>query len=343
MKELEKIMFKYGLYLCCLVSLILICACGKREMTEYEKKQLASLYSEMYQEKDPIRLDSMANRMLAVLSESKSEIDLEFLRAHAYTAKAFAADLRKEKKQAVKYLKSANEILPFLKSSLYYIKAASDVFFMYYKINLDNPVEAEKWLKQLEQLIDQEIASDEFKFRSSEYKQFIYSKSGENAVTRADFLIKYNQDLASAEKILLESLRKQEEWAGNHFFLSQMYGYDFASEIYFRKKDYASCSLYAAKCLRLMIRFNQLPIYADLHYYDLKMKEEKYDLAVKCCQQILNMDLLKSPKMAQIRKKYLLKAVAACKKMKDFKNAEHYQFQADNLSIQPETMSRNKK
>ena len=75
----------------------------------------------------------------------------------------------------------------------------------------------------------------------------------------------------------------------------------------------------------------------------LKMKEEKYDLAVKCCQQILNMDLLKSPKMAQIRKKYLLKAVAACKKMKDFKNAEHYQFQADNLSIQPETMSRNKK
>ena len=27
-------MFKYGLYLCCLVSLILICACGKREMTD---------------------------------------------------------------------------------------------------------------------------------------------------------------------------------------------------------------------------------------------------------------------------------------------------------------------
>ena len=27
-------MFKYGLYLCCLVILILICACGKREMTD---------------------------------------------------------------------------------------------------------------------------------------------------------------------------------------------------------------------------------------------------------------------------------------------------------------------
>ena len=112
-------MFKYGLYLCCLVSLMLICACGKRKMTENEKKQLTSLYSEMYQEKDPTRLDSMVDRMLAVLSESKSEIDFEFLRAHAYAAKAFAADLRKEKKQAVKYLKSANAILPSLKSSLY--------------------------------------------------------------------------------------------------------------------------------------------------------------------------------------------------------------------------------
>ena len=336
-------MFKYGLYLCCLVSLILICACGKREMTEEEKKQLASLYSEMYREKDPEKLDSMADRMLAALTESKSEIDLEFLRAHAYTAKAFAADLRKEKKQAVKFLNSANSILPSLKGSQYHIKAASDIFFMFYKINLDNPVEAEKWLNKQEQLIDQEMASSLFKFRSSEYRRFIYSKSGENAVTRADFLIQYKQDLASADKILLESLKKQEEWAGNHFFLSQMYGYDLASEISFRKKDYAACSFYAEKCLQLMVRFNQLPIYADLHYYDLKMKEKKYDLALKCCRQVLNMELLKSPKMAQIRKKYLLKADTACKKMKDFKNAEHYQFQADKLSIQPETMNRNKK
>ena len=27
-------MFKYGLYLCCLVGLVLICACGKRKMTD---------------------------------------------------------------------------------------------------------------------------------------------------------------------------------------------------------------------------------------------------------------------------------------------------------------------
>ena len=121
-------MFKYGRYLCCLLGLILICACGKREMAEDEKKQLASLYSEMYRETDPAKLDSMADRMLAALTESKSEIDLEFLRAHAYTAKAFAADLRKEKKQAVKFLNSANSILPSLKGSLYYLKAASDIF-----------------------------------------------------------------------------------------------------------------------------------------------------------------------------------------------------------------------
>ncbi len=210
---------------------------------------------------------------------------------------------------------------------------------MYYKINIDNQVEAEKWLNKLEQLINQEMISYEFKFRSSEYKRFIYSKSGENAVTRADFLMKYKQDLSSAEKILLESLKKQEEWAGNQFFLSQMYGYDLASEISFRKKDDAACSLYAEKCLPLMIRFNQLPIYADLYYYDLKMKEGKYNLALKCCQQILNMDLLKSPQMAQIRIKYLTKAAAACKKMKDFKNAELYLFQADRLSLQPETIN----
>ncbi len=121
-------MFKYGLYLCCLVSLIRICACGKREMTEEGKKQLASLYSEMYREKDPVKLDSMADQMLAALSKSKSETDLEFLRAHAYTAKAFAADLKKEKKQAVKFLNSAKSLLPSLKDSLYHIKAASDVF-----------------------------------------------------------------------------------------------------------------------------------------------------------------------------------------------------------------------
>ena len=335
-------MFKYGLYLCCLAGLILFCACGKREMTDEEKRQLASLYSEMYREKNPAKLDRMSDRMLAALSKSKMETDLEFLRVHAYTAKAFAADLRKEKKQAVVFLNSANSILPSLKKSLFYIKAASDVFFMFYKINLDNPVEAEKWLHKLEQLIDQEMASDEFKFRSSEYKRFIYSKSGENAVTRADFLIQYKQDLAAAEKIVLESLKKQEKWAGDHFFLSQMYGYDLVSEISFRKKDYATCSFYAEKCFRLMIRFNQLPIHADLHYYDLKMKEGKYDLALKCCQQILNMDLLKLPNTAQIRKKYLLKAAAVCKKMKDFKSANHYQFQADNLSIQPETKDRNK-
>ena len=335
-------MRKIVLFLCCLASLLLTCSCGKREMTDEEKKQLFFHYSENYREKDPAKLDSMSDRMLAALSKSKSETDLEFLRVHAYTAKAFAADLRKEKKQAAKFLDSANSILPSLQYSLYYIKAASDVFFMYYKINLDNPVEAEKWLNKLEQLIDQEMASDGFKFSSSEYKRFIYSKSGENAVTRADFLIQYKHDLASAEIILLESLRKQEKWAGNQFFLSQMYGYDLASEISFRKKDYISCSLHAEKCLRLMIRFNQLPIYADLHYYELKMKEKKYDLALKCCRQILNMDLLKSPKMAQIRKKYLIKAAAACKKMKDFKMAGHYQFQADNLSIQPEIKERNK-
>jgi len=330
-------MRKTVLFLCCLASLLLTCSCGKREMTEAEKEQLLSLYPKLFHAGDPAQIDIMSNQILAAVSKDNPDLDLQFLLIHAYTAKAFAANLRKDKKQAVKYLETASSLLPSLKHSFYKLKSQCDIYFIYYQIQQDDPDQAEKWLVRLEQLIDQGMATYEFEYGSEYYRRFLYSRYGENSLLRANLLINRKKGFASAEKIMLESLKKQEKWAGSEAFISQMYGYDLLSEIYFRKKDDASCCLYAEKAVRLAVKLGQFPLYAPYHYYTLKMKNQKYESALSCCKQVLDIELVKKSKMSHIRKDYLIKASDACKKMKDFKNAEYYLSQADKIASLPET------
>lgn len=333
----ENIMVKYGLFLCCFLCLILICSYGKRKISEAEKEKLLSLYPKLYFAGDPTRIDAMSNQILSAVSKDNPDMDLQFLLIHAYTAKAFAANLRKDKKQAVKYLETADTLLSSLKHSFYKLKSKCDIYFVYYQIQKDHPDQSEKWLVKLEKLIDQEMSAYEFKYGSDEYRRFLYSRYGENSLLRANYLINHKNDCAAAERILLESLKKQEKWAGNEAFSSQMYGYDLLSEIYFRKMDEASCCLYAEKAIRLAVRLDQFPLYAPDHYYILKMKQQKYESALSCCRQILDIRSVKKSRMSHIRKDFLIKASDACKKMKDFKNSEYYLSQADKLASLLET------
>lgn len=334
--EGKSIMRKFVLFLCCLVSLLLICSCGKRKIDEQDKNRLFSLYSKLYHVGDPVKIDAMSDQILSDASKYEQDADLQFLMIHAYNAKAFVANLRKEKKLAVNYLETAESLLPILKDRIYNLKSKCDIYFIYYQILKDHPDQAEKWLVRLEELIAKEMSSYEYKHGSEKYKQFLHAKYGENTFLRADFLVKYKNDLASAEKILLTSLEKQEIWAGNDPFLSQIYGYDLLSEIYFRNKNDKACSFYAEKSICLAVKLNQLPLYAPLHYYAIKMKQHQYESALSCCKKILDMDLLNDADMSHSRKDFLTKAAAACRKMKDFKEAERYQSQADKIVLQPE-------
>ena len=80
-------------------------------MTEAEKEQLLSLYPKLFHAGDPAQIDIMSNQILAAVSKDNPDMDLQFLLIHAYTAKAFAANLRKDNKQAVKYLETASSFI----------------------------------------------------------------------------------------------------------------------------------------------------------------------------------------------------------------------------------------
>ena len=332
----EKQIMRHLLLVCCFLPVLLFCSCAKIAAKKSDKELLFQRYPELYHIREPDVIDQKADRLIADLLKFKSETELDFLLIHAYAAKAFAADLRNEKTDSEKYLHTALKLLPKIRNTLFYVKSASDVYYMFYWVNRENIDKAEYWLAELESLIRNEINSYNYKFGSSEYKRFVQSKFLENTVTRSEFLLVYKKNLPAAERVLLCGMKKACEWPDYPSFVSTLYSYDLASEIYYRKKDEAACCRYVEKWLLLAMKLNRLPTYSRFHFYNIQMKNGHYRPALDYCLKILDMDFLKSSEMNGIRKIFLERASEAAYKLKDFKTAEKYAAQAEKLSLPPE-------
>ena len=309
-----------------------LCACGKREITPEEKNKLSELYHATYQTRNPDEIDHLADQILKHANKLPDNIQIKSLIIHAYSAKGFAADIRKDKIRTIEYLSKAAEKLPEIKDSESYIPLASDIYFVFHHANLDDPVQAEYWLKKMEGLIENAMISSRYTKGNAEYRRFIQVKHAENIITRVEFLMKQKHKPDEAVKILLPQIKIWEFRFRRNPVVPLMRGYDLAAELCFQQKNEEDCCSYAEKCLPLAVQFNQLPEFSDLRLYDLRMKQKKYQPALECCREMLRIKMINNSEMIQLKRKLLIKAADACKKMGNIQAEKDYLFQAEELN-----------
>ena len=147
-------MFKYGLFLCCLVSLILICACGKREMTDKdiaEAMKIVRKYDQALYLGDTQTMLNCSNLLLSFSQKFTANGNSDNLRHLALLRQGDAyAFLKKYEKSIQAYAKVLEE-KPCFQTQLVALRNQILVFSMWeHYQDADNT--AEKALKLLESL-----------------------------------------------------------------------------------------------------------------------------------------------------------------------------------------------
>ena len=315
---------------------VLLCSCAKREMTQEDSARLSELYQATYKTKNPDEIDSLANQILSITNNLSENIQVKALIVHAYSAKGFAADIRKAKTQAIDNLSKAAEKLPELKGSEFYIPLAYDIYFVFHHANLDDPARAEYWFKKLESLIGKALNEPEYKNGTAEYRRYLQCKYTENIITRTEFLMEQKKRPDEAAQLLSSQLKKIEIWFGDEPAPCLMYGYDLASMLCFRQNQESTGCFYAEKCIHLAVKFDLLPKYCDRLLYKSWMRQKKYQQALDCCLTILKLKPINSTGVTAYKKKLLIDAAAACRAMNQFRKEKEYLSQAEKLNLLPE-------
>ena len=326
---------KHGMKICLLVCLAGLCiivpACGKKEMTEKDKAELLQLYSQSYKLSDPGELDRTAERILLIISGMKENIYTETFRVHAYSIRGFSASIRNDRSSAVKNMEYALELLQKIQDAECYFKLAADIYFVLFRVNRDDPSVAEHWLDRLDRLVVDEMKHVRYQHGTQNYRNIVHLKKYENLVVRAEYLLLTRKDLSGAEKLLLSGIGEMERTAEKMPVRPLLSCCDLLSELYYRKQDDRSCRIYAEKCLELAVRYDELPSFADEHLYELCIREKDYPAALNCCRAFLSLSFVRDAKSARLRRKYLLRAADACRKMNDLQGAASYRSQAEMI------------
>ena len=197
-------MFKYGLYLCCLVSLILICACGKREMTDKDIavfKKLIDKYDDAKRKDDYQGMLSCAKEISDFVNRFPDDRDAALSRC---TALFRFGDAYCTMGCFDQGLQSYDEIIRIAPDSRTRLTALHRKIFMY--LLVDRGDEAEQSLRKAYELLDREEKTDSYKTDRSKQKIFLNLREA-IILTHGSILYRKKQH-REAEKIYLEFLSR---------------------------------------------------------------------------------------------------------------------------------------
>ncbi len=197
-------MFKYGLYLCCLVSLILICACGKREMTDKDIavfKKLIDKYDDAKRKDDYQGMLSCAKEISDFVNRFPDDRDAALSRC---TALFRFGDAYCTMGCFDQGLQSYDEIIRIAPDSRTRLTALHRKIFMY--LLVDRGDEAEQSLRKAYELLDREEKTDSYKTDRSKQKIFLNLREA-IILTHGSILYRKKQH-REAEKLYLEFLSR---------------------------------------------------------------------------------------------------------------------------------------
>ncbi|MBQ9338300.1 MAG: hypothetical protein IJS14_13495 [Lentisphaeria bacterium] len=308
-------------------------ACNRRKMTEKDEAELFRLYKRSYKLSDPEELDRTAEMILKILSGVDEDMTARIFRVHAYSIQGFSASIRNDRGNAVKNLECALKLLPEIQDAGCYFKLASDIYYVLFRVDRDTPNEAEHWLARLDQLVVDEMKHVRYLGGTPEYRNIVQLKKYENLFVRSEYLFSSKKDLPGAEKLLLSGVGEMERSAEKFKIKPLLYCCDLLCEIYYRKREDKLCRIYSEKCLSLAVRYDEPPMFADEHLYELSVRNKDYPAALNCCRMFLSLSFVRDAKSAGLRRKYLLRAAEVCRKMGDMASAASYQSQAEMIKL----------
>ena len=197
-------MFKYGLYLCCLVILILICACGKREMTDKDIavfKKLIDKYDDAKRKDDYQGMLCCAKEISDFVNRFPDDRDAALSRC---TALFRFGDAYCTMGRTDRGMQSYDEIIRIAPDSRTRLTAIHRKIFMYLLVQRVD--EAKHALRKAYELLEREEKTDSYKTDKSKQKIFLNLREA-IILTHGSILYRQKQ-YREAEKLYLEFLSR---------------------------------------------------------------------------------------------------------------------------------------
>ena len=286
-------MFKYGLFLCCLVSLILICACGKREMTEKDENQILEIIR--LANHDNGRNNHSRNllygdKILTLANPLKDDDKTLYSKTFAYNIKGYHYYLRGDKFSANSYYMEAMKHAERIRDKWFFrIPAKSDTYLYFFKLNSNHKKMAEYWLKQWGDFFQSYMDSPVYSHGSKNSNELLLMRYGVYVDIKVNYLV--NSGKIDEALKLLESCYGEVKkfYSDPDEFLWAFSLSDTAAKVFTSKNDLKKMIFYAEKSLKLADKNNIFPensFFIMIRYYK---KKGDFQSAEKYCRQGLTL------------------------------------------------------
>ena len=198
-------MFKYGLYLCCLAGLILICACGKREMTEEDIAvfvKLVEKFDTALLREDYQGMLNCANEISDFVNRYPHDKDAVKLRCAAlhFFGDAYCSTMKRIDR-GMQYYDEVLRIAP--DSDMKLITLHKKIYMHLIMQRVD---ESEQSLRKAYELLDREEKTDSYK--TDTWKQKLFLNHREKIVLVHGSILYRKKRYREIEKLYLEFLSR---------------------------------------------------------------------------------------------------------------------------------------
>ena len=286
-------MFKFGLYLCCLASLLLTCSCGKRGMTEADEKLITEIIQETNLENGN---NNHARNLLhgdKILNFVKNLNDCDkifYAKAFAYQTKGYHYYLRRDTFTANSYYLQSMKFADRIKHNKdLRIAAKSDNYHHFYILFFRKKQLAEFWLDQWNKFFLEYMKTLEYQNGNKHSNAILLMRYGVYIEAKVEYLSKAEKVDSAVEQLnaLYSEVKKFYSDTDEFFWAFPLC--DTAAGIFYRKNDCEKMIFFAKKTLKLAEQDNIFPEYSYFILIRDLIKNGDYSAAEKYCLQGLKL------------------------------------------------------
>ena len=341
-------MFKYVLYSCCLVGLILICACGKREMTAADEKLITEIIQETNLENgnnNHARNLLHGDKILNLVKNLNDRDKIYYAKAFAYQTKGYHYYLRRDIFTANSYYLQSMKYADRIRYNKdLRIAAKSDSYHHFYILFFRKKQLAEFWLGQWGKFFLEYMNTPEYRNGNKQSNSILLMRYGVYIEAKVEYLSKAGKVDSAVEQLNALYSEVKKFYSDPDEFLWAFPLSDTAAGIFARKNDSEKMILFARKTLKLAEQDN---IFPENSYFILirdLTKKGDYSAAEKYCLQGLKLWQKSQVKPLLSWKIQLMIMLAEIRwRSGDKRRAQEILSQAERLKPPPDFMEKIKK
>ena len=286
-------MFRYGLYLCCLAGLILICACGKRDMTVTDEKLITEIIQETNLENgnnNHTRNLLHGDKILNLVKNLNDRDKIYYAKAFAYQTKGCHYYLRRDTFTANSYYLQSMKFADRIRYNKdLRIAAKSDNYHHFYMLFFRKKQLAEFWLDRWGKFFLEYMKTPEYLNGDKQSNSILLMRYGVYVEAKIEYLANAGKVDSAVEQLNALYSEVKKFYSDPDDFLWAFPFSDTAAGIFARKNDSEKMIFYARKTLKLAEQGNIFPENSYFIIIRHHMQNGNYIAAEKYCLQGLKL------------------------------------------------------